>query len=210
MLRQKKILLVHGMLMHRVVMCYLYVMLWMAGYDVVAVSYKFKPTEEELRDLLIRTVKREKPYGIIGHSLGGKVVVKYLHELIGVRVVVCLGSPLKGSMVAQEASRSWVRSFMSDGVRDLLLEQVRVPKGCYVGMIAGRTHEIGTRNLLDKKVFGDDTAHDGTVAVKETVVDGLSGITIVDSGHSGILFSRKVVRMIDVFLRTGHFKEGLD
>jgi hypothetical protein len=47
--------------------------------------------------------------------------------------------------------------------------------------------------------------HDGTVAVEETIVPGLAGHCVVETSHTGLLFSAEVARLTANFLRKGSF-----
>ncbi|HEY8681887.1 MAG TPA: alpha/beta hydrolase, partial [Rhodanobacter sp.] len=47
--------------------------------------------------------------------------------------------------------------------------------------------------------------HDGTVAVEETRLHGLTDHCMVDTNHTGLLFSQDVARQVARFLREGHF-----
>ena len=51
-----------------------------------------------------------------------------------------------------------------------------------------------------------DGPSDGTVAVAETRLPGLSDHVVVRASHSGLLFSDAAVRQAAVFLREGRFE----
>ena len=74
------------------------------------------------------------------------------------------------------------------------------PAEAQVGVVAGCVpHGLGA---LFAGFHGD---HDGTVAVAETRLDGIADHVVVESSHSGLLFSAEAARQAVVFLQEGHF-----
>jgi pimeloyl-ACP methyl ester carboxylesterase len=144
------------------------------------------------------------PVHLVGHSLGGLLALRACLEAPGLPSgrVVCLGSPLNGSAAARAFARLWHGGEVLLGHnRELLelgLEAWKGPRE--VGVIAGRT-PIGLGAMLSP-ISGE---HDGTVAVEETVVPGLAGHCVVETSHTGLLFSAEVARLTAQFLREGRF-----
>ena len=68
-------------------------------------------------------------------------------------------------------------------------------------MIAGRM-PIGLGAMLGH--FAGE--HDGTVAVEETRLPGLTGHCVVEANHTGLLFSAEVAQRTARFLRAGPFR----
>ncbi|NMW24930.1 alpha/beta hydrolase, partial [Rhodanobacter denitrificans] len=52
--------------------------------------------------------------------------------------------------------------------------------------------------------------HDGTVAVEETRLAGLTAHCVVEANHTGLLFSQEVARLVAEFLRDGRFTGAPD
>ena len=69
-----------------------------------------------------------------------------------------------------------------------------------VGMIAGCT-PLGLGAVLNHF----EGQHDGTVAVEETRLPGLVAHRVVETNHTGLLFSAEVAREVAQFLRGGRF-----
>ena len=142
---------------------------------------------------------------LVGHSLGGLLVLKMLAEsggaLPGGRVVL-LGSPLNGSVVARRmagnrALKPWIgraEALLDQGVEDL-------PGGREVAAIAG-TSSLGAGRLVARL----DKPHDGTVTVAETRVPGLADHLELPVSHTGLVLSREVSAATDRCLRTGRFR----
>jgi hypothetical protein len=73
--------------------------------------------------------------------------------------------------------------------------------GAEVGVVAGCVpHGLGAL------FAGFDGDHDGTVAIAETRLPGVSDHIVVHASHSGLLFSVEAAEQSIAFLRTGHFQ----
>ena len=70
-------------------------------------------------------------------------------------------------------------------------------------MIAGRA-PYG----LGRFVGRIDDENDGTVRVAETRLSGLADHTVIQTSHSGLLFSAEVARLAVAFLQHGRFDAG--
>jgi pimeloyl-ACP methyl ester carboxylesterase len=147
-----------------------------------------------------------QPVHLVGHSLGGLLALRacLAADLPSGRVV-CLGSPLKGSAAARSFS-AWGRGgeVLLGHNRELLEQGFDCWTGPrQVGVIAGRT-PLGLGAVLGHL----DGEHDGTVAVEETRLPGLTGHCVVEANHTGLLFSADVAQRAGHFLRDGHFPAG--
>ena len=140
----------------------------------------------------------------VGHSLGGLVILRMLadaSDLPSGRVVL-LGSPLRGSVVVRRTARvPGSRLFLGDSRPALDLGFETVPADRETGMIAG-SRQFG----LGWIAGGVGGPGDGTVAVAETRVPGLADHCVLPVSHSGLVFSRQVIRQTANFLQTGRFE----
>ena len=143
---------------------------------------------------------------LVGHSLGGLLALRACLEGSAAALppgrIVCLGSPLKGSAAARGFA-AWGRGgeVLLGRNRELLeqgFERWDGPRE--VGMIAGRM-PLGLGAVLGHF----EGEHDGTVAVSETLLPGLTDHCVVEANHTGLLFSQDVARQAAEFLRHGHF-----
>lgn len=147
------------------------------------------------------------PVHLVGHSLGGLLALRVCLEAPDLPPgrIVCLGSPLKGSAAARAFAR-WGRGgevLLGDN-RELLEQGLEAWKGGReVGVIAG-SMPIGLGAMLGHM----PGAHDGTVAVEETILPGLTDHCVVETSHMGLLFSAEVARQTAQFLRQGRFGHG--
>jgi hypothetical protein len=119
-----------------------------------------------------------------------------------VRRVVCLGSPLRGSGAASGMLRWAPAAAMFGHSAGLLRQGVQCWEGqAQVGVIAGRVpHGLGAL------FAGFDGEHDGTVAIHETRLAGLTDHVVVDASHSGLLFSAEAAGQAVAFLNEGRFQ----
>ena len=141
---------------------------------------------------------------IVGHSLGGLIALEALRlqPQAGVRRVVCLGSPLRGSATARTiAGRAWSRPLLGRSA-DLLASGLGGWDGpADVGVVAGDVAR-GLGRLFSRF----EGASDGTVGVEETRLDGLCDHCVVHSSHTGLVLSPLAVRQTAHFLRHGRFE----
>lgn len=189
---------------------------WMAGqfrrlgYRCQVWRYPSVRTRmEDLADSLardVRSIAASQPHAkvhYLAHSLGGLVVCHTLntHKELPAGRVVTLGSPLLGSQVARTLSAStFARPMVGVNVERLTQGIPRLSPDHPVGMIAG-TAALG----MGQFVLRFRERNDGTVSVSETRHPDLSDHCLVNSSHTGMLRSAKVVRLSDGFFREGLF-----
>ena len=146
---------------------------------------------------------------LVGHSLGGVVILKALMEHAEVQLrfppgrIVLLGSPLRGSRTAQNLSRlPFGKQIMGLSVgEELLVSQERQwNRARDLGIIAGDL-SVG----LGRLVGSLPGPSDGTVLVEETQLGGAADRVVLRVSHTGMLFSGQVAHATSAFLSTGHF-----
>jgi pimeloyl-ACP methyl ester carboxylesterase len=155
------------------------------------------------------TAIRADTLHLVGHSLGGLVILKLFAEDAGVQArlppgrVVLLGSPLRGSRTAEKLARlPFGRKIMGLGVgEELLTSRERRWNGAReLGVIAG---DLGFG--LGRLVGTLGGPSDGTIMVEETELDGATDRLVLRVSHTGMLFSAAVARAAGAFLRSGRF-----
>ena len=199
----RRVILLHGLWMPGVSMHWFAARLSAAGYTPEIFSYHSVTDAPDTA--VARLVERLQESGahIVAHSLGGLIALQALCQSpqTPVRRVVCLGSPLRGSGAASGMLR-WAGAAAMFGHSATLLQQgVQCWEGqAKVGVIAGRVpHGLGA---LFAGFAGE---HDGTVAIDETRLPGLTDHVVVDASHSGLLFSAEAARQAVAFLNDGRF-----
>ena len=146
---------------------------------------------------------------LVGHSLGGLVIVKLfeehseaLEQLPRGRIVL-LGSPLRGSLTARNLARlPFGKTIMGRAVGEELLvpRERRWIARRDLGLIAG-DRGVGLGRLVGR--LGG--ASDGTILVEETQIEGAADRVVLRVSHTGMVFSAAVARQAGVFLNTGRF-----
>ena len=146
---------------------------------------------------------------LVGHSLGGLVVLKLFQEVADAAAllppgrIVLLGSPLGGSRAAQNLARlPFGKKIMGLGATEELLasRQRRWNGARDLGVIAG---DLGFG--LGRLVGPLGGPSDGTILVEETELDGTADQLVLRVSHTGMLFSAAVARAAGAFLSTGRF-----
>jgi pimeloyl-ACP methyl ester carboxylesterase len=144
---------------------------------------------------------------LVGHSLGGLVILKLFEQSAADRLppgrIVFLGSPLNGSRAARNlAGLPLGKTLLGRGVHeDLLTPSERRWRGQRdLGVIAGSL-SLG----LGKLVGARGAPNDGTIFVDETRLPGISQHLVMPVSHTGLPFSKSVARQTGAFLDSGKF-----
>jgi pimeloyl-ACP methyl ester carboxylesterase len=147
---------------------------------------------------------------LVGHSLGGLVILKLFEEGADAPAqlppgrIVLLGSPLCGSRAARNLARlPFGKKIMGLGAtEELLAARERRWNGARdLGVIAGDL-SFGLGRLVG--TLGGPS--DGTILVEETELDGTADRLVLRVSHTGMLFSAVVARAAGAFLSTGRFR----
>lgn len=202
MSRRPRVLLLHG--------------IWMPGGSLLPLAARLRRAgfEPEIHRYpgatggppVVLPALRERLRGfdaVIGHSLGGLMTLSALREAqdLPIARVVCLGSPLCGSAAAAGIARRRLTAWTLGHSAELLQRGLEAWRGpTEVGVIAGRT-PIG----LGQFFGGFDAAHDGTVAVEETQLPGVTDHIVIASTHTGLVYSAEAAALAIRFLQHGRF-----
>ena len=203
-INMKRILLIHGIFMNPLFLSYIGKNLKKNGYQVEFFSYPLFPKDKHIKYNFLKKINDYKPNVIVGHSLGGNITIHQINDISDcVEKIICLGSPLAGSSIAQEISDSFLSFIISKSIKEMLDTRVsKIESNLPVGMIAGTDNRIGMR-LIFKAFTGDS---DGTVALDETKVLNLKDRKELRVGHTSMLFSKDVVNEILYFIENDKFK----
>lgn len=200
------VILLHGIWMRGITMLPLARRLRAAGFSVETIDYPsvvgaWTDTAARLcrhwHGLAGNTVH------VVGHSLGGMLAAQVAEEQkeLPRGRLVCLGSPLNGSAAASRLLRlpggRWLMG-QSAPVLDRGLAKWSGTRP--LGIIAGNK-PLGLGGLIG----GLPRPHDGTVSVEETRLAGADAHVIVETSHTGLLFSAEVAALTASFLREGRF-----
>lgn len=206
-----QVILLHGLWMRGFALSMLHRRLMEAGFrvhrfDYLSVAATQQRILDRLRARMAELAGQSDTVHLVGHSLGGLLALRAcLDGTPPPGRIVCLGSPLKGSAAARGFA-AWGRGgeVLLGHNRELLEQGFERWDGAReVGVIAGRL-PLGLGAVLGH--FAGE--HDGTVAVAETRLPGLTDHCVVEVSHTGLLFSPEVARRVAEFLRHGRFPDA--
>jgi pimeloyl-ACP methyl ester carboxylesterase len=205
------VVLLHGVFRTRRSMRVLESRLQAHGFHVVSVDYASTclPMEQHAKNLasVISNLSQAKRIHLVGHSMGGLVIRRYLAGAADSRIkrVVMLGTPNHGSEVADWASELGLYHLLFGPVsRELCtanaragLEECSLPVNVEAAVIAGG---FGRRTGLNPLLRGDN---DGLVTVESAKLPGACDFLCVPVYHGGIVRSAAVADAVARFLQTG-------
>jgi pimeloyl-ACP methyl ester carboxylesterase len=206
----ESLILVHGLWFNGMDMSLLGRRLRRAGYDVHRFSYRSVRNTPRENAVLLEAFAAALDAPVIhfvAHSLGGIVVRHLFHNYPDQRPgrVVTLGTPHRPSSAASNLLR-WSTGpiMLGESIREGLLGGAPPwPADRELGSIAG-----DLRLGLGLIVPGIAQPSDGTVAVDETILPGMTDHVTLPVSHFGMLLSRRVFRETEQFLRHGRFAGG--
>jgi len=211
----KAIVLIHGIWMNSLEMLYLRQYFQKQGYSVYGFNYpsvRKSPADNARRLKKYIDNIAEQEVHLVAHSLGG-VIVLHMFDLfddIKPGRVVLMGCPYKGSDVAKNLSvihreRPFVQKALLGRAQEgaLLKDAPQWQAQRELGVLAGN-QPFGMGTALRAI---SDGAHDGTVHVKETVIDNAHDFTVLPVSHTSMLFTPQSAEAVSQFLKLGVFPE---
>ncbi|TNZ37229.1 cobinamide adenolsyltransferase [Vibrio parahaemolyticus] len=202
-----KIIILHGLYMHGLVMQPLSQKLRKLGYETQVLSYNTVAIDESsLFDSIDHSLNPLTANVLVGHSLGGLMIKRYLANRKPttslISHVVAIGSPLKGASIVGRIQDLGLGAILGNSPHHGLNKHHDAwafPQK--LGSIAG-TVPIGAHPLL---IRNDNTMSDGTVTVEETRLDGMQDHIEVKQTHTSLIYNTFVPQQIDHFIRTDYF-----
>ncbi|MFM9967512.1 MAG: esterase/lipase family protein [Burkholderiales bacterium] len=201
------VLLIHGLWMGPWAMSWLAHELRKAEFETEYLALRSTgDTLDSHIDRLARAVSAidAETIHLLGHSLGGVIILRYLKLNTDQRIgrALLLGAPALGSQAAKQFDRqAW--GSMLGASREIWRSpfEACVPDSAEVGAIAG-DHAFGLGIFFASL----NEPNDGAVTVAETQVGGLRDHIVLPVSHSGMLLSGEVAKQSAVFFKTGSFE----
>ncbi|WPC76811.1 alpha/beta fold hydrolase [Vibrio porteresiae] len=201
------IVLLHGLYMNALVMQPLKYRLEKMGYSTHVLNFSTVTIDtEHLFNSIDAALSSDQPNALVGHSLGGLIIQKYLAarhpsaEIIS--HVVTIGSPMQGAAIVRAIDEMGMSGILGDA-KEFGLEphdnHWHFPQklGCIAGNMAW-----GVMPLL----LGFDISSDGTVSVAETQIPGMTDHIETSNTHLTLLYSDEVAEQIHFFLANDKFE----
>ena len=199
----RDVVLAPGLWMPGTAMVLLAARLLRAGYRPRVFSYHGRsPFEANVERLALFSKNNSSHF--IGHSLGGVLILEMLnrHPEIGTRSALLLGAPVRGCFAGRRFGRHHAGRWMMGGCGPLWEErEARWRRPAPLGVIAG-TQPLGLGRAFGR-LPGEN---DGVVCVSETTVDGMTARALVPQGHSMLIVSGQVGRLVERFLSSARFE----
>jgi pimeloyl-ACP methyl ester carboxylesterase len=199
------VVLLHGVLMRSPSMWLVAKHLRARGFHTLQFDYGslWREPSVAMESLAMKLYSLDSPVHLVGHSLGGLIALETLnrYQQLPSGRVVCLGTPLAGSITARALAEKKMR-FMTGRSGPLLRGGlIQLPPHREVGVIAG-----AKPRGAGKLVASFDGIYDGTVAVWETRLPGLKDHLILPLSHAGLVMSAQASNFTANFLETGYFQ----
>lgn len=205
-----KIILLHGLYMHSIIMQPLHRRLKADHHQILNISYNsvhvdFKSLFSQMDDFI-----NNEDTLIIAHSMGGVIVRHYLESdskmTTFIKKVITLGTPHQGSKMASTFNNMGLGSFLFRNSKSLLIcEKTQSwPDNIPLFSLAGNM-PIGLASVM---FFGKES--DGTVLLDETKIDGMTSHEIFPLTHMGLIFSKRVNQRIIEIINLDNKAEDAD
>ncbi len=201
-----KIIILHGLYMHGIVMLPLSQRLEKLGYQTEVISYNTVAiNEDKVFPAIDKAIDPSQVNVLVGHSLGGVVIKRYLAsrkpDSTTISHVVAIGSPINGASLIDKIQKLGLGVILGNSAKfGLETHDSTWSFPQKLGSLAG-TIPIGVRSIL----IGTESHSDGTVTVDETKITGMTDHQQVRYTHTSLIYSSKVAEKIDHFIRNDRF-----
>ncbi|KII76786.1 cob(I)alamin adenolsyltransferase/cobinamide ATP-dependent adenolsyltransferase [Vibrio renipiscarius] len=203
-----KVLILHGLYMHSVVMQPLSHKLRKQGFETQTITYNTVSINEQVVFAKIDAALSDNKTNIlVGHSLGGLIIKQYLTSRrplsSQISHVITIGSPIQGASIVERITQLGFSSILGNSPQfGLNLHNDRWDFPQKLGCIAG-TLAVGVRPIL---MMDNSTMSDGTVTVEETMIDGMTDHIQTPSSHTSLIYSAFVPEQIQHFVHYDEFR----
>jgi len=176
------------------------------GYAVSRFSYwsVFRGLDNNAERLIrfCRKFESDRLY-LVGHSLGGVLILAAIARGLKVQRAVLMGIPYHGSASAIGLARAAVgKKMLGRTLSDWLRREKPSPGGeTEIGVLAG-DRSIG----IGKLIAPLPQPNDGVVCLEETKVPGATDSIVLPVFHTAMPFSPLAARAVATFLKKGRFR----
>jgi pimeloyl-ACP methyl ester carboxylesterase len=202
-----KVILVYGLWMNPLALYPLGRHLKRCGFSVGVHRYATvgSPLDENANHLAAcLSAARADTLHLVGHSLGGLVILRALalHPGLKVNRVVLLGTPVAGSQAGRSFGRTRLGRWMLGKTLPIWNSPPApsIPKSVEIGVLAGNL-PIGLGRLVARL----PRPNDGAVSLGETRLEAAADSIVLPVSHTAMIFSGRVARQVCAFLKHGKF-----
>lgn len=209
---QQGVVLLHGILRTKNCMQGLADFIEQNNYKVLNINYPSsrhdilslaKLIHPQIRDFATQVTKIH----FVGYSMGGLIIRAYLNLYMPINLaqVVMLGTPNKGSEVADFLQDYWIyKKLYGPAGQQLITEQTSFKDifgsvNYELGVIAGKSPYY----FIANRIINEES--DGRVSINNTKLDGMKEHVVVNSGHTWLSTNKEVWRLTLLFLNSGRF-----
>jgi hypothetical protein len=150
----------------------------------------------------------DRPVDAVTHSMGG-VIVRHLHDArIHWHRIVMLAPPNRGSQLAAALHTNALFRWYYGPAGAELADSSNWPRPPAPFAVIAGTRGLALTNPTSWTMgrrFAPGIAHDGTVAVDETRLDGMAAFAEVDATHTWIMNNPRAQSLIVRYLKRGSF-----
>jgi len=209
------VVLLHGLARGRGSMARLGKALRAAGLDTASRTYPSRRHSitylaSEVADWIVEQAAG-RSVSAVTHSMGG-VIVRHLQDpRIRWERIVMIAPPNQGSQLAAALTKNPIFRWYYGPAGAELADGSRWPTPPAPFAVIAGTRGLALTNPTSWTMgrrFARQTAHDGTVAVAETKLAGMSGFAEVDATHTWIMNDPRVHDLVLAYLRDGRFPPG--
>lgn len=203
-----KVIILHGLYMHSIVMQPLSRKLRQLGFTTQTITYNTVAIDDNaIFGKLDAALSTTESNVLVGHSLGGIIIKRYLASrqpnIGSIGHIVMIGTPIKGASIVDRIRQLGFSSILGNSPQhglDLHDDRWEFPQK--LGCIAG-TLPVGARALL---MMDRTIQSDGTVTVEETMIDGMTDHIQTPRSHTSLIYSSFVPKQIHYFTEHNTFQ----
>ena len=188
-----------------------------AGYRTINIHYpsRQKTIQQLVNDLhqilQANPTPEDEKIHFVAHSMGGLLTRLYLHQHRPMNIgrVVMLGTPNKGSEVADVLKNNWIyQAYYGPAGQELVTKRLSFHNVVQdiitydLGIIAGDRSLDPISSMI---IPGKD---DGKVAVENTKILGMLDHVTMHATHTFIMKNKGVIQQVHHFLEHGRFING--
>lgn len=201
-----RVILVHGLWLNGPSMAPLGWRLARNGYVISRFSYwsVLRGLDQNVERLIqfCRKFESDRLY-LVGHSLGGVLIMAAIARGLKVHRAVLMGIPYRGSASADGLARVAIgRKILGRTLSDWLRREKPAYEGqAEIGVLAG-DRSVGLGKMISQLALPND----GVVCLEETRIAGATDSVVLPVFHTAMPFSPLSARAVATFLKKGRFQ----